>query len=106
MNAIQIKLPPRFIEDCLECDCDVGDYVFRSGILTATAAQLAELRSRADHYANGGLDAAPLGIIKSAKATLAALDRECDALRHQIDSANANAAHYRQRLSILEGELT
>lgn len=68
-----LKLPPRFIEDCLECDCDVGDYA--AGRLTATPAQLAELRSRAAHYAGEGTDAAPAGLVRAARALLAALDR-------------------------------
>lgn len=73
--AHQIKLPPAFVTDCIECDCDVGEYV--KPWLTANKEQLAELRSRADHYANGGVDdPSCFGLVRSAKATLAALDRE------------------------------
>jgi len=67
------KLPPRFIEDCLECGSDVGDYA--GGRLTADNAQLAELRGRAEHYAFDGVDMAPAGLKASARAVLAALDR-------------------------------
>lgn len=65
-----IKLPKRFIEDCYDCDVDVGKY--RGGKLYATAEQLADLKSRAALYADG-VDMAPLGIVLSARATLAAL---------------------------------
>lgn len=65
-----IKLPRRFIEDCYDCDVDVGEY--RGGKLYATADQLADLKSRAALYADG-VDMAPLGIVLSARATLAAL---------------------------------
>jgi hypothetical protein len=69
-----LKLPPRFIQDCLECDCDVGSY--ENGHLTATDDQLAELRSRAKFYADAyGPDAAPAGLKSAAKALLKALDR-------------------------------
>lgn len=72
--ARKLKLPPRFIQDCLECDCDVGDY--RNGILNANLAQLAELRSRAEYYADAyGPDAAPAGLKGAAKALLKALDK-------------------------------
>lgn len=70
----RIRLPGGFIRDCLECDCDVGEYA--SGHLTATAAQLAELRSRAYHYGYGGVDAAPGWMIPAARAVIRALDRE------------------------------
>lgn len=70
-----IKMPPRFVEDCLECDCDVGSYA--NGKLTATAEQLAEIRSRAEYYtAEHGPDASWIGGLKaSARATLRALER-------------------------------
>ena len=71
-KGIWFKLPPRFIQDCHECDCDVGEY--SNGFLCATPEQLAELRSRAEFYANAyGPDAAPAGLKGAAKALLKAL---------------------------------
>lgn len=70
-----LKLPPRFIQDCQECGCDVGEYA--GGQLQATDEQLAELRSRAAHYADAfGPDAAPAGLKGAAKALLKALDAQ------------------------------
>ncbi len=68
-----IKMPPRFIQDCLECDCDVGDY--RNGILTATPHQLAELKNRAEHYVDEwGPDCDDGGALKrAAQSALKAL---------------------------------
>jgi hypothetical protein len=69
MKGVWYKLPPRFIGDCLECDCDVGEY--SNGFLLATPAQAAELRSRAEFYADAnGPDAAPAGLKGAAKALL------------------------------------
>ncbi len=71
-----IPLPGYFINDSLESDCDVGDY--RDGRLTADSAQLAELRSRAEHYASEhGPDAIGDGgvLVRSAKALIKAMDR-------------------------------
>jgi hypothetical protein len=71
---ITLRLPPRFIQDCLDCDCDVGDY--SRGQLTASYIQLAELKNRAAYYADrNGPDAAPTGLKSAAKALLRALDR-------------------------------
>lgn len=73
-KGIWYKLPPRFIQDCLECDCDVGEY--SGGFLCATDAQLKELRSRAEFYADAnGPDAAPAGLKTAAKALLRNLER-------------------------------
>ena len=67
-----VKLPPAFIRDCIESDCDVGDY--ENGWLFATATQLAELRNRAEFYADpNGPDAPHLKW--PAKALLKALER-------------------------------
>lgn len=73
-KGIWYKLPPRFIQDCTECDCDVGEY--SNGFLLATGAQLSELRNRAEHYADAnGPDAAPAGLKVAAKAVLRALGK-------------------------------
>ena len=68
-----IKAPPAFIADCLDCECDVGEYA--NGHLTATDEQLAELRSRAKHYAYGGTDGAPLWMVPAARALLRAIEQ-------------------------------
>lgn len=69
-----IRLPPRFIQDCEESGLDVGTYA--SGKLTASPAQIADLRNRAQHYAHAdGPDQAPRGLKRAAQALLAALDR-------------------------------
>jgi len=70
-DIIRIKVPPRFIRDCLDSDCDVGTY--ERGHLIATHEQLAELINRAQHYAGDGVDMAPVGLVRSAKATLQAV---------------------------------
>lgn len=68
-----VAMPPRFITDCIECDCDIGDWDGKR--LTATRDQLNELRSRARHYATGGLDACEsLGLIRSAQAVVKRLE--------------------------------
>jgi hypothetical protein len=73
MHTIR-NLPGRFIQDCQECDCDVGDYTDRT--LIASDKQLAELRNRAEHYAHAyGPDAAPAGLKGAAKALLKALEK-------------------------------
>lgn len=72
-KAIWYKLPPRFIQDCHECGCDVGEYY--RGFLNATNPQLSELRSRAIHYADGGTDNPPPGLVVAAKALLRAMDK-------------------------------
>jgi hypothetical protein len=64
------KLPPRFIQDCEECGVDVGEYI-SGGFLCADKEQLAELRNRAEFYADAnGPDAAPPGLKVAAKALL------------------------------------
>ena len=71
--ALTLKLPARFITDCIECACDIGDVVSetsRTITLSSTPEQIAEIKGRAEHYANDGTDAAPMGIILSARATL------------------------------------
>lgn len=74
-KGIWYKLPPRFIQDCLECDCDVGEYI-AGGFLCATDEQISELRNRAEFYSNAhGPDAAPAGLKTAAKALLRALER-------------------------------
>lgn len=74
-KGIWYKLPPRFIQDCQECGCDVGEYI-DGGFLCATPEQLHELRSRAEFYANvNGPDAAPPGLKVAAKAVLRSLER-------------------------------
>lgn len=73
-KGVGFKLPPRFIQDCLECDCDVGEY--QGGSLCATDAQLSELISRAQFYADAhGPDAAPAGLKTAAKALLRSLEK-------------------------------
>lgn len=68
------KLPPRFIEDCIECGCEVGGY--EGGYLYAQDAEIAELKSRAEFYADAnGPDATPPGLKVAAKALLKALAR-------------------------------
>lgn len=70
---LRLKLPPRFVEDCIECDCDVGEW--DGATLTCTPPQLAEFVSRARHYAHGGLDAAERGLALSARASLKRLSK-------------------------------
>lgn len=66
------RLPPRFIQDCLECGCDVGFYdEVPQLLINPTPDQLRELRSRAEYYADAhGPDAAPRGLKVAAKALL------------------------------------
>lgn len=45
------RLPGAFILDCIECECDVGEYA-NSGIWTGNQAQLEELVSRSRYYAD------------------------------------------------------
>ena len=69
------KLPPRFIQDSLECGVDVGEYV-AGGYLDATPEQLSELRNRAEFYADAyGPDAAPPGLKNAARGLLKAMTR-------------------------------
>jgi hypothetical protein len=77
MSAVTQTYPVAFINDCLECECDVGEIVketARTITLRQSPEQLAELRSRAKHYAYGGLDGAPLWMTRSARAVLAKID--------------------------------
>jgi len=70
-----LKLPPTFVRDCLECECDIGWY--EKGWLSASNAQLAELKNRAELYAGEGApDLAYPGLVRSARATLAAIERQ------------------------------
>jgi hypothetical protein len=71
-----LKLPPRFIEDCIDCDCEVGSYDYKRRTLTANDAELAELISRAEFYADGSVDYPPPGVVPSARATLRALAKQ------------------------------
>ena len=72
VSAQTLTLPPGFIVDYLESDCDVGTYA--RGQLTASDAQLEELRSRGVHYVDAnGPDQCPPGLKQAAKALLAAL---------------------------------
>jgi len=72
-QQIRVRVPYRFIRDCFECDCDVGDY--RGGHLIANHEQLAELVNRAKHYAGGGTDQSPRGLPGAARSLLEALKR-------------------------------
>lgn len=68
-----VRLPPGFIRDSIESGCDVGEY--EKGCLCATAAQIAELRDRAEYYADpNGPDMAPW-LKWPAKALLRALNQ-------------------------------
>jgi hypothetical protein len=71
MSAVSIKMPPRFINDCLECDVDVGEY--NKGVLTATPEQLHQLIDRAVHYAGAHVDEAPAGLARAAQNALDAI---------------------------------
>lgn len=70
------KLPPRFIQDCQECGCDVGFYDYEPQLLVdPTPEQLSELRSRAEFYADAhGPCCAPPGLKVAAKALLKRMD--------------------------------
>ncbi len=69
-----LLLPPVFIRDSIECDCDIGTYV--NGRLTATRLQIDELRNRAEFYAStSGPDLAPRGLKAAAKGLLKALTK-------------------------------
>ena len=71
---MQMEFPQRFVTDCLECDCDVGDIVKdkkRTIVLEMNEEQKAELISRADFYAGEwGPDLAPPGLKRAAQAVL------------------------------------
>jgi hypothetical protein len=67
-----ILISNMFIRDCIECDCDIGEWDGRR--LTASPEQLHELRSRAEHYAGEHVDACDYGLIRSARAVIKKLD--------------------------------
>ena len=73
VTVTEMSLPERFVLDCIECDCDVGEIIRenrRTIRLRMNPHQREELLSRADHYANGGIDSdcCSPGLIASAKA--------------------------------------
>jgi hypothetical protein len=67
-----ILMPLVFVRDCVECECDIGQWDGRK--LTASPDQLRELRARASHYAEGYVDACDSWLIRSAKAVVRKLD--------------------------------
>lgn len=74
-RQLTVKLPPRFIRDCLESECDIGSY--DKGVLTATPSQLSELRDRAQHYAGpDSPDACDPVLKRAAGALLKAMKRD------------------------------
>jgi len=78
VSAVSIKMPPRFVNDCLECDVDVGEY--SHGVLTCTDEQLDQLISRATYYADDGPDCGPIGLVRAARNALDAI-RDFEAMR-------------------------
>jgi len=70
------KLPPRFIEDCIECDVDIGFYDREPQLLiNPTHEQLANLRDRAEYYVSkDGPDQCPPGLKAAARALLKRMD--------------------------------
>lgn len=77
MSEYHIKLPfYTFLQDCYDCDCDIGEW--ENGTLTATQAQLDELVDRAQFYADPwgpNLEDRP-GLRPSARALLKRLPRK------------------------------
>ena len=76
MSTVRM-FPRAFVEDCLDCECDVGQPIRQTRAyiwLRQTDAQRDELRSRAMHYAHDGLDLAPWRLVKSARAVLRHLE--------------------------------
>lgn len=76
---MRMEFPRRFIEDCLECDCDVGEPIEwkrRAVVLEMNDEQRAELKNRAEYYADrNGPDADGLqGLKASARAVLKRLE--------------------------------
>ena len=67
-----IPLTHVFVRDCVECECDIGEWDGRK--LTASPDQLRELRGRASHYAEGYVDACDRWLIRSAQAVIRKLD--------------------------------
>jgi hypothetical protein len=69
-------LPLRFIVDCIECDCDIGEVLDWKGpggrcLLESTPEQYAELKNRAEYYVGpGSPDQCPAGLKQSARAVL------------------------------------
>jgi hypothetical protein len=73
---IESTFPAAFIVDCIESDCDIGQVIRetrRHITLRQTEEQRRELASRADYYATGGADMAPLWMKRSAALVLARL---------------------------------
>ena len=76
-RLVRTGLPGRFIQDCEECGCDVGDYDARTRKWQGTPEQLEELRDRAEHYTDpAGPDAAPAGLKVAAQFLLKALRQQ------------------------------
>lgn len=75
-RADQWHLPPRFIQDCLENDVDIGFYDEGPQLLIDPSyEQLANLRSRAEHYVSpDGPDCLPAGLKVAARALLRKMD--------------------------------
>lgn len=71
MPALRLKMrfAPLFVQDCKECECDIGEWDGR--FLLSRPRQLCELYNRAYHYANGHVDLADAGLVGSAKAVIA-----------------------------------
>jgi hypothetical protein len=71
-----IKIPKRFLVDCVDCDCEVPEPVKTTTsnfyILSERTEKIAELINRAFFYAFDGVDGCH-GIVASAKATLKAI---------------------------------
>lgn len=70
------RLPPAFIQDCIESGVDVGFYDYEPQLLCdPTPEQLRELRSRAEYYVSpDGPDAQPPGLKNAARALLRRMD--------------------------------
>lgn len=76
-KAATIRIPERFYTDHLERDLDtpedIGDNA-RYAVVRSDDPALAELLNDAEHYAHpSGPDAAPAGVVASAKATVRAI---------------------------------
>jgi tRNA(Ile2) C34 agmatinyltransferase TiaS len=75
---MQVKVPPTFYRDHIRRDLPGGSVIKQTRTyieVQLTIAELAELFSDADHYANSGqhLDREMNGLVQSAKATVAKL---------------------------------
>lgn len=74
--VIRVKLPLyRFLQDCFDCDCDIGDW--SEGVLTATREQFDELVDRTRFYAEDHWEPGecPPELRRSAKAMLKRLQQ-------------------------------